>query len=305
MDRVDTVTAELTRPPAQDLPNFIVIGAMKAGTTSLYQYLKGHDQVFMPAIKELDFFVAESNWCRGIGWYRRQFISAGDARARGEASTLYTQYPTHDGVPERMARVLPGVRLVYVVRDPVERMRSHYEHLVITGAEKRPPEVALLENPIYLQCSRYAMQLQRYLDHFPREQILIVTSERLKVNRRAAVQQVYEFLGVDPTHLPDALGTEFYQTARRRTYPRAVLLARRLAKRHLLQGGRAKVLVESMLARRTSESRKPTTAGTPATGRTSHVLAPGLRRQLADLLRDDVARLARHMPADFDGWGLT
>jgi len=302
MDRVDTVTAGLRRCAAQDLPNFVVIGAMKAGTTSLYQYLKGHDEVFMPAIKELDFFVAEANWCRGIEWYRRQFHAAGAARARGEASPLYTQFPTHDGVPERMSRVLPGVRLVYVVRDPIERMRSHYEHLVITGAEKSPPEVALLDNPVYLECSRYAMQLQRYLDHFPREQILVVTSEALKSERRATVERVYEFIGVDPTHLPEVLGTEFYQTARRRTYPPAVLWARRLAKRHMLRGERAKALVEAMLG------------GTAACGTSSdgipdsvgrQVLAPGLRERLADLLRDDVACFRRHMPADFDGWGLT
>jgi hypothetical protein len=305
MDRVNTATAGLARCSGQDLPNFIVIGAMKAGTTSLYQYLKAHEQVFMPAIKELDFFVAESNWCRGIEWYRRQFSTAGAARARGEASTLYTQYPAHDGVPERMVRVLPDVRLVYVVRDPVERMRSHYEHRVITGAEKSPPEVALLENPVYLACSKYAMQLQRYLDHFPREQILIVTSEGLKADRRATVQQVYRFLGVDPTHLPDVLGTEFYQTARRRAYPPALLWARRLAKRHMLQGERAKVLVDSMLARGTSDGSMPTADGAPDTSDTTQVLGPGLRKQLADLLRDDVARFARHMPADFDGWGLT
>jgi hypothetical protein len=305
MDRADTVTAGLTRCSGRDLPNFIVIGAMKAGTTSLYQYLKGHDQVFMPAIKELDFFVAESNWCRGIGWYRRQFNTAGDAQARGEASTLYTQYPTHRGVPERMARVLPGVRLVYVVRDPVERMRSHYEHLVITGAEKSPPEVALLENPVYLDCSKYAMQLQRYLDHFPREQILIVTSEALKFDRRATIERVYDFLGVDPTHLPEVLDIEFYQTARRRTYPPAVLWARRLAKRHMLQGERAKVLMESMLDRGTPEGKMPTESGMADAGDEAHGLAGGLRRRLADLLRDDVARFAHHMPADFDGWGLT
>ena len=305
MDRVSTVTAELTRCSAHDLPNFVVIGAMKAGTTSLYQYLKGHDQVFMPAIKELDFFVAESNWCRGIEWYRRQFNAAGAAPARGEASTLYTQYPTHEGVPERMARVLPGVRLVYVVRDPIERIRSHYEHLVITGAERRPPEVALLENPVYLECSKYAMQLERYLDHFPREQILIVTSEALKLDRRAAVRRVYEFLGVDPTQLPEVLDTEFYQTARRRTYPPAVLWARRLAKRHMLQGERAKVLAETMLARATSGGRAPTSAGVQDASDKSHVLTSELRRKLVDQLRDDLDRFRRHMPADFDCWGLT
>jgi hypothetical protein len=299
---------EATRNKAgQDLPNFIVIGAMKSGTTSLYQYLKNHEQVFMPTVKELDFFVAESNWSRGLGWYRHQFRAAGGALARGEASTLYTQYPTHDGVPERIARVLPGARLVYVVRDPVERMRSHYQHFLLTGAEERPPEEALLENPVYLECSRYAMQLEQYLDHFPREQILILTSEALRLDRRATVRQVYEFIGVDPTRVPEVLDTEFYRTAQRQKYPPAVLWARRFAKRHVLQGRSPRDLVETMLARCSTDDEPRAADGTvdistkPADE--EQVLTPELRAHFAHLLRDDIARLRRYMPADFDGWG--
>jgi len=290
----------------QDLPNFIVIGAMKAGTTSLYQYLKNHDQVFMPMIKELDFFVAESNWFRGLCWYCRQFRAAGGALARGEASTLYTQYPTHDGVPERIALVLPSVRLVYVVRDPIVRIRSHYQHLVMTGAEKSPPEEAVLKNPIYLDCSKYAMQLEQYLEHFPREQILIVTSEALRFDRRATMQQVYGFLGVDPTRVPEVLDTEFYRTARRQTYPPVVLWARRLAKRHMLEGKLARGFVEPMLARWATDGEPRAAAGaSPEARDENQVLAPELRAQLADLLCDDVARFRRYMPADFDGWGYS
>ncbi|HEY6932832.1 MAG TPA: hypothetical protein VI452_05490, partial [Marmoricola sp.] len=99
-DTAKGLTRRLPGAGSAPLPNFIVIGAMKAGTTSLYQYLKHHDQVFMPPIKELDFFVAESNWCRGVGWYRHRFRDAGEAPARGEASVAYTQYPAHAGVPE-------------------------------------------------------------------------------------------------------------------------------------------------------------------------------------------------------------
>ncbi|MDQ4058746.1 MAG: sulfotransferase, partial [Actinomycetota bacterium] len=75
------------------VPNFLIIGAMKAGTTSLYHYLRSHPEVFMPAVKELDFFVEDINWRRGLSWYRRQFASAPpEARAVGEASTNYSKY---------------------------------------------------------------------------------------------------------------------------------------------------------------------------------------------------------------------
>jgi hypothetical protein len=295
------MTARPVARVAVDLPTFIVIGAMKAGTTSLFHYLRGHDQIFMSKIKELDFFVAEGNWSRGLDWYRQQFAGAGDALARGEASTLYTKYPQYDGVPERIARVVPDVRLIYVVRDPLARMRSHYQHRVKTGAETAPPEVALVEDPIYLAYSSYGMQLERYLEHFPREQILVVTSEALRSDRRATVQGVYDFLGVDSSQVPDVIGTEFYRTAERRTYPPAVWWVRQMAKKHVPQAKRAKELVDSVLARRAVEG-----AERDASGRVERdeVISAELRARLADLLHDDVARLRAHMPPEFDGWGL-
>lgn len=286
----------------QDLPTFIVIGAMKAGTTSLYHYLRDHDQIFMSRIKELDFFVTESNWSRGMSWYRHQFSGAGDALARGEASTLYTKFPEYQGVPERIARTLPDVQLIYVVRDPIVRLRSHYQHRVMTGAETAPPEVALLENPTYVTTSKYAMQLERYLDHFPREQVLIVRSESLRTERQATVREVYDFLGVDSSRIPAAIETEFYRTAARRSYPPVVWWARRMAKRHAPQAKRAKELVDSLLSRRAATVPAEPDGG--GSGRGDDVLSPQLKAKLADLLRDDVARLRAYMPPDFDGWGL-
>ena len=278
-----------------DLPTFIVIGAMKGGTTSLYHYLRGHEQVFMPRVKELDFFAAESNWSRGVDWYRQQFSGAGDARARGEASTLYTKYPQYAGVPERIAGVVPDVRLVYLVRDPLERMRSHYQHRVALGAETAPPEVALLENPVYLDCSRYAMQLERYLDWFPREQLHVVSSEALRDDRTAAVQGVYQFLQVDDTVAPAELEQEFYRTAHRRTHSPALYALRRFVKHRVPQAKRAKELVDSVVSRpRTGEP----AAGTPAAGA---VLPPELRERLTDLLADDGARLRALLGRD-PGW---
>jgi hypothetical protein len=288
---------------ARDLPTFIVIGAMKAGTTSLYHYLRNHEQIFMPKVKELDFFAEGANWSRGLDWYRQQFIGAGNAVARGEASTLYTKYPQYDGVPERIAGVVPDVRLVYLVRDPIVRMRSHYQHRVALGAETAPPEVALLENPIYLAYSRYALQLQRYLDHFPLEQLLVVTSEALRHERAAAVRQVYEFLGVDPTHSPPALETEFYRTAERRSYPPIVWSARQFLKRHVPQAKRAKEFVDSMMARRTASSSGSGSAQ-PSAPPADKVISSQLRERLTELLCDDVAELRRYMSPQFDGWGL-
>jgi hypothetical protein len=91
----------------QALPSFLIIGAMKAGTTSLYHYLKSHPQIHMSRIKELDFFVTELNWGRGLDWYSQQFSGIGtNVLAAGEASTNYTKYPRYKGVPERISMTL-------------------------------------------------------------------------------------------------------------------------------------------------------------------------------------------------------
>ena len=295
---------EPARGGAPDLPTFIVIGAMKAGTTSLYHYLRNHEQIFMPRVKELDFFAEGANWSRGLDWYRQQFSGAGDAPARGEASTLYTKFPQYEGVPERIAAVVPDVRLIYLVRDPIVRMRSHYQHRVALGAETSSPEVALLENPIYLAYSRYAMQIEQYREFFPQEQLLVVTSEGLRHDRAATIQQVYEFLGVDPTLSPPALETEFYRTAQRRSYPPLIWTARRIVKRHVPQAKRAKEMVDSLKARRTAGGPSDGEGAGPASAEADAVISPVLRKELADLLRDDVARLRTYMPPGFDGWGL-
>ena len=107
------------------LPNLIVIGAAKCGTTSLHEYLDLHPEVAMSREKELDFFVEEKHWGRGVEWYAAQFE---DAPVRGESSPSYTAYPRYRGVPERIRRVVPDAKLVYLVRDPVERIVSHFVH---------------------------------------------------------------------------------------------------------------------------------------------------------------------------------
>ena len=197
------------------------------------------------------------------------------------------------------------MQLIYVVRDPIVRLRSHYQHRVMTGAETAPPEVALLENPTYVTTSKYAMQLERYLDHFPREQVLIVRSESLRTERQATVREVYDFLGVDSSRIPAAIETEFYRTAARRSYPPVVWWARRMAKRHAPQAKRAKELVDSLLSR--AGRTVPAEPDGGGSGRGDDVLSPQLKAKLADLLRDDVARLRAYMPPRLRrlGSGLT
>ena len=178
------------------LPQFVCIGAMKAGTTSLYGYLTEHPEIEMPPVKELDYFVEEKNWTRGLHWYEEQFAGVSDGRLTGDISPNYSKYPLFDGVPERIARVLPDVRLIYVMRDPIARMRSHWVHAIDKGTESEPLGTTLLGNPYFLECSSYGMQLERYLEHFPRGRVLLLTAEELRADRHRVLTQVFEFLGV-------------------------------------------------------------------------------------------------------------
>src|SRR5207302_1555331 len=173
------------------------MGAMKAGTESLWQYLRRHPQVFMTEVKEPDYFAEELNWSRGLRWYTELFREAGIALAVGEASTSYSKFPTHRGVPARIATVVPEARIIYVIRQPIERMKSQYLHEVLTGEESDPVEKALLTKPRYLAYSSYGMQISEYLKCFPREHVLVVTSEVLRSERERTLERVCSFLGVE------------------------------------------------------------------------------------------------------------
>ena len=116
------------------LPNLIVIGAQKCGTSVLHYYLSLHPEVSMSKPKELNFFIEERNWPRGVDWYTAHFDA--EARVRGEASPNYTAFPQHQGVPERMASVVPDAKLIYMVRDPLERIAAHWVHNYAKRREK-------------------------------------------------------------------------------------------------------------------------------------------------------------------------
>jgi hypothetical protein len=180
------------------LPNLIIIGGLKCGTTSLHHYLNLHPEIAMSRPKELNFFVTELNWPLGREWYAAHFDPA--APVRGESSPHYTNRPTFEGVPGRMREVLGAeIRLVYVVRDPIDRMLSHYLHNVGGGYEDRSLTDALSDpESSYAARSHYFVQLEPYLEAFGAERIAIVSREELKADRPGTMRRAFEFLGVDP-----------------------------------------------------------------------------------------------------------
>lgn len=181
------------------LPNLFVIGAMKCGTTSLNDYLALHPKIHMAADKEINWLSGEQAH-QPVEWYRAQFDAA--FPVRGEASQNYSKahHPFYKGAPERMAKLVPDAKLIYLVRDPIERYRSH---LVENYAELPKEDVAwALASDHHFLTGAYAWQLRFFLEHYPIEQILVVDSDDLRRDRLATMNRIFAFLGVDAVEDP-------------------------------------------------------------------------------------------------------
>jgi hypothetical protein len=190
----------------ESLPTFLVIGAAKCGTTSLASYLAAHPNIGMATPKEVNFF--SLHWSQGLDFYRRRFAGVPEDIA-GEASPSYSRAPLIPGVPSRIASVVPDVRLIYLIRHPIDRMRSHYVDRLHEGRERAGTfSEALDSDRRYIDVSRYAYQIQLYLDHFPRNQLLVLTAEQLKADRETAMRRILTFLGADSSILPPNLNHE-------------------------------------------------------------------------------------------------
>jgi hypothetical protein len=178
-------------------PNFIVIGSMKSGTTSLCHLLGQHPDVFMSEPKELEFFCKDEIYAKGFEWYTSVFAGAKNESAIGEGSTSYTKAPLFPYVPERIARHFPDIRLVYIVRHPLERIESHWMHRVKHG-DVRTFNKMLREYPNLIDTSRYWQQIQLYRNHFNDDQIHVTFFDDLKANPERVLEQCFNFLRVDP-----------------------------------------------------------------------------------------------------------
>ena len=184
------------------LPDFIVIGAMKAGTTALFQYMVKHPGIHMPWRKELDFFSNEANWAKGVAWYEEQFAKAPSGMLIGEASPNYTKRHSWPETPKRLATVVPEAKLIYMVRDPIVRMQSMYLDMLHYGGEVRS-KTDVAKDHDYITTSLYGWQLVPYVEHFGADRILVETAERLKSDRDGVLERVFRFLGVDPALMPE------------------------------------------------------------------------------------------------------
>jgi hypothetical protein len=276
------------------LPNLYVIGAQKCGTSSLHRYLDLHPDIAMSRPKELSFFMLYPEPSQEqLEWYKRHFPA--QARVRGESSPNYSCYPEVAGIPERIHRFIPEAKLIYLVRDPIERAVSSYLQARTMGDEQRPISEALADTEsIYVWRGRYFAQLERYLPYFPQEQILVIPQKKLLLDRAETMRRIFEFLEVDESFSsPEFERMWEVSSGKGRLYRLAFRASRRLAGPAFW--GRLPTRVRWLGERIVYRARR---------GDARPTLDEGVRERLAERFREDAANLRAFTGEDFADWSV-
>ena len=201
-------------------PNFLCAGAAKSGTTWLYRCLRQHPHVYLPITKELHFFSYDENFVKGNDWYQQFFEGADAKHAVGEFSPSYL---ASEKAAERIYAYEPKMRLVFLLRNPIERAYSHYCMAAATGRLSADVNKMLTIDTSYVRWGCYWTQVQRFLKFFDRRQLGIFFFEDLKNTPSAFFADVSRFVGVEAIALPDHLNRRINVT---KPLPRSPLLAR-------------------------------------------------------------------------------
>lgn len=289
------------------LPDFIVIGAAKAGTTALYWYLAEHPQIFMSPLKETNYFAygVDSSGdllygdpelhnfrIRTLEEYRALFEAAGDAIAVGEASPIYLECPQ---TPGRIEELLPEARIVCGLRNPVDRAYSDYQmYLRSRGIEFDPvtdlgPGAGWARpDSHWMRIGRYGEMLSRYLEVIPAQRLHVYLYEDMRADTGAVLSALYGFLGVDPGFVPDL-----------ETPHNVGGIPARMGVERILTSKRAKAVLEPMIPKSLANlARRLRTANL----RRAPDLPPDMRREMTDYFRDDIERTERMLGLDLSHW---
>lgn len=213
--------------------DFIIVGAQKCATTTLFKYLNEHSQIAMPEDKEAPFFNSPANKQDYDAFLEQTFDHALPRQILGKASP---QYMAHPDTPQRINQLAPGVKIIAILKNPLERSFSHYKMALRRGTESRDYQRTVNEGlndlslangraghapshsqgyeseaDFYLSWSEYGRVLSHYYDQFPAEQIMVVYAEDLNKSPKQTLAAVLEFLAVDSAEMPDCLGQQFHK----------------------------------------------------------------------------------------------
>jgi hypothetical protein len=290
---------------SEALPNLLIIGAMKCGTTSLHRYLDLHPEISMSSPKELRFF-DDPAWRDRIDWYTRHFDPA--AAVRGESTVYYTAHPWIPDVPQRIHELVPHARLIYLVGDPLKRLVAQWVEWCTIEADRSPEMLgkwarlpfsevlADFDDPGHpVVCpSRYATQLEQYLALFPKEQVMVVDQHDLKHRRVETLQAIFRFLQVDEgftsPEFTDELNTHSQKSRAWSSYSlvRRTLLACGANRIPASTRGRIGQALRSVFSRPIP---KPT-------------IDESVRPRLTEHLRDEAERLRNLTGEELPSWGV-
>lgn len=285
------IRGETSDRAAMTLPNFIVIGPGKTGTTWLYHCLREHPQIQLARYTKETVFFTEY-YARGMGWYERFFRGCDGAIAIGEVSNTYFFSPA---AAERIALHLPDVKLIVFLRHPVDRLVSRYLFQARNGRMKGTLEQAILRNPAVVEENFFDEHIAHYLSRFSRNQILVALHDDLERDARRLLSEVYGFLGVNPDFAPPS-GPRRVLAARgprnrilNRAVKRAATWLRRNDLHWLLSLAKNSPAASMLLTKRLS-------AGEAA------VLSMETRQRLLDLYRPHMQRTATLIGRDLAAW---
>jgi len=180
-------------------PDFIIIGAMKCATSTLYQQLMKQPGIFLSPLKEPNFFSNDEIYFRGMDWYQALFAAAGKNDILGEASTHYTKLPTYPDTVNRIHQHLPDAKFIYVMRHPVDRLVSQYIHEWTQNVICCDINQALKSHKELVDYSRYYYQIRPYLEVFGRDRVLPVFFEQMLANPELGLQTICRFIGYNGT----------------------------------------------------------------------------------------------------------
>jgi hypothetical protein len=200
-------------------PDFIIIGAMKSATSSLHMQLASQRGIFMSEPKEPNFFSDDGQYRRGMDWYLGLFTGAREGDLCGESSTHYSKLPDHPETIPRMKADLPDVKLIYVMRHPIDRLVSHYIHQWTQNVIRCDIDEALDQYPELINYSRYSYQLEPYLEAFGKAVILPVFFGAVKTQPQRELERLARFIGYDgPVAWHEELGAQNVSAERLRRF---------------------------------------------------------------------------------------
>lgn len=287
-------------------PNLFLVGAMKSGSTTLHDLLAEHPAIAMSNPKEPCYFLEPAvlrvhwpeMWARGI-WkdeanYLALFPAKPQARYRGESSTDYSKAPGIPGCAEKIFAYNPAARIIYIMRDPVDRTLSHYWHMAEHRGETRAPLDAITQDPQYMDVSHYARQLEPYLSRFGHARVCALTFEALRKSPHTTIRDVFTWLGVEPGFVPPNLGGASNVTPQTVRQTRAGFQALASFRRSRLWSGIGRYVPAAVRRLGVKAVEKPVR---PRTVDVSDVVAYLRPRQ-----REQTARLAALLGREFDEW---